>query len=74
MLRASGKIDLQKQIDQVSSKLTELQSSRHVLIGQKSWNVFDRKNETLEKELKEIIAEYQRILGYSFKNMASSGT
>ena len=74
MVRASYRANLQKQIDQVSSKLTELQSSRHVLTGQKSWTVFDRNNERLEKELKEIIAEYKRILTYSFNHIAPSGT
>ena len=48
----------------VSSELSKLQSSKHILTGKtfKAWHVFDRKRETLEKQLGELIQEYQKIL------------
>ncbi len=72
MKRHSSKENIQQQIQLVSSELSKLQSSQHILNGQKTWQVFDRKRENLEKQLRDTIEEYQRILCYSFKEAASS--
>ena len=67
MARLSYRENIQQQMQMVSSELSKLQSSKHVLNGQKSWNVFDRKRENLEKQLSDSIEEYKRILCFSFK-------
>ena len=50
----------------LSNQLFSLQSSEHILKGHKKWNVFDRKKEALEKELKDSLEEYQRILHFTY--------
>jgi len=67
MARLSYRENIQQHMQLVSSELSKLQSSKHVLNGQKSWNVFDRKRENLEQQLTDSIAEYKRILCFSFK-------
>lgn len=74
MKRPSTRENIQQQMQLMSYELSKLQSSQHVLNGQKSWHVFDRKKETLEKQLRESIEEYQRILCYSFKETAPTAS
>lgn len=74
MKRLNYRENIQQQMKLVTLELSKLQSSKHVLTGQKAWHVFDRKRETLEKELRDTIEEYQRILCYSFKEAAVSST
>jgi hypothetical protein len=67
MARASYRENIQQKMQNVCSELSKLQSSKHLLMGQKTWNVLDKKKESLEKELLLSLEEYQRILSYSFK-------
>ena len=64
--------NIQNQMQQVSYQLLQLQSSKHILNGYKAWHIFDRKKEALEKELKDSIEEYQRILQHSFSIPATT--
>ncbi|NDD58907.1 MAG: hypothetical protein EBZ47_06625, partial [Chlamydiae bacterium] len=66
MSRYSYKETIQKQMQHLSNQLFSLQSSEHILKGHKKWNVFDRKKEALEKELKDSLEEYQRILHFTY--------
>ena len=70
MARISYRENIQQQMQSVVSELSKLQSSNHILSGQKVWKVFDQKREYLEKELKDTLEEYQRILRFSFDTKA----
>lgn len=67
MARLSYRENIQQHMQLVSSELSKLRSSKHILNGQKSWNVFDRNREKLEKQLTDSIEEYERILCFSYK-------
>jgi hypothetical protein len=68
MAKASYRENIQQKMQNVYIELSKLQSSKHLLMGQKTWSVLDQKKESLEKELLLSLEEYQRILSYSFKS------
>ena len=61
-MKNSYKENIQNQMQQISTQLIKLRSSKHVLNGYKAWNVFDVKQEALQRELEESMKECQRIL------------
>ena len=61
-MKNSYKENIQNQMQQISTQLVKLRSSKHVLNGYKAWNVFDVKQEALQRELEESMKECQRIL------------
>lgn len=74
MKRHSTRENIQQQMQLMSYELSKLQSSQHILNGQKSWHVCDHKKETLEKQLRDSIEEYKRILCYSVKEVTSTSS
>jgi hypothetical protein len=73
-MKNSYKENIQNQMEQISTQLVKLRSSKHVLNGYKAWNVFDVKQEALQRELEESMKECQRILQLTLNRSSTDNT